>query len=100
MPFKGQRLPTILRRPGTLKLRCDAGHTWMSAYVHVFDHPYFAVTDARGQFAIDTRALPPGRYTLEYWHEPLDDKSPPLVKTATVDLPATDPADAVLSWPR
>jgi plastocyanin len=102
MPFKGQKLPTVLRRPGILKLRCDAGHTWMSAYIHVFDHPYFAVTDARGQFAIDTAGLPPGRYTLEYWHEPLDDRSPPLVKTATVEVGGDRRAvaDAVLSWPR
>jgi plastocyanin len=104
MPWKGQKLPMVLRRPGTLKLRCDAGHTWMSAYIHVFDHPYFAVTDARGQFAIDATGLPPGRYTLEYWHEPLgnDDRAPALVKTATVEVGGDRGAvaDAVLSWPR
>ena len=46
--------------------------------------------------------LPPGRYTLEYWHEPLDDKAPALIKTATVELTGEGAAvgDAVLSWPR
>jgi plastocyanin len=98
MPFKGQNLPTVLRRPGVLKLRCDAGHTWMSAYIHVFDHPYFAVTDARGRFSI--KDLPPGRYTVEYWHEPLADGGKSVVKTATVEVGAgtTTTADATFTF--
>jgi plastocyanin len=68
MPFKGQSLPAVLKRPGVLQLRCDAGHTWMSAYVAVFDHPYYAVTDARGTFTIHD--LPAGEHTVELWHEP------------------------------
>ena len=84
MPFKGEKIPTVLRHPATLRLRCDAGHTWMSAYIHVFDHPYFAVTDGKGHFTI--KDVPPGRYTLVYWHEPLDDKKEAVVKTATVEV--------------
>jgi plastocyanin len=84
MPFKGEKLPTVMRRPGTLRLRCDAGHTWMSAYIHVFEHPFFAVTDDKGRFTI--KDVPPGRYTLSYWHEPLDDKKPAVVKTTTIDV--------------
>jgi plastocyanin len=84
MPFKGERLPTVLRRPGTLRLRCDAGHTWMSAYIHVFEHPFFAVTDQKGRFTI--KDVPAGKYILSYWHEPLDDKKAAVVKTATVEV--------------
>ena len=84
MPLKGQRLPVLLDRPGTLKLRCDAGHPWMSAYVRVFDHPYFAVTDAAGRFAI--RDVPAGEHTLEYWHEPFGDQQAPLTATVTVHV--------------
>lgn len=55
-------------KPEIFNLRCDY-HPWMSAWIGVFDHPYYAVTDAEGRFAI--KGLPPGRYTLEAWHERL-----------------------------
>jgi len=55
-----------LRRPALFYVRCDAGHVWMSAYVWVVDHPYYAVTDAKGAFRLED--VPPGRYTLRFWH--------------------------------
>jgi len=42
-------------------------HGWMKAYVRVFDHPYFAVTDADGNFEI--KDVPPGNYYLITWQE-------------------------------
>jgi plastocyanin len=95
MPFRGQKLPTVLRRPGITKLRCDAGHTWMSAYIHVFDHPYFAVTDQSGRFTI--KDLPPGKHTVEYWHEPLDDQKAAVVKTVEVEVTGDKPAPGDLT---
>jgi hypothetical protein len=80
MPIKGQKLPTKLTRPGIIRLQCDAGHTWMSAWVHVFREPTFAVTDERGHFSI--RDVAPGEYTIEYWHEPLDGVGAGITKTA------------------
>lgn len=47
-------------------LKCNV-HAWMHAYLGVLEHPYFAVTDATGQFSILN--LPPGTYTIETWHE-------------------------------
>lgn len=54
------------RRPGVVELKCDA-HKWMSGYLLLFDHPYYAVTDADGSFSI--RDVPPGTYTVKVWHE-------------------------------
>ena len=84
MPFKGGKSPQVLKRPGPIKLRCDAGHTWMNAYVHVFDHPYFAVTDGKGRFTI--KDVPPGKHTVEYWHEPIVEKQAPIVRILTIDV--------------
>ena len=42
-------------------------HGWMSAYIGVLDHPYFAVSDASG--AVSLEGLPPGDYVVEAWHE-------------------------------
>ena len=30
MPIKGQKLPMPMRKPGLMKLQCDAGHVWMN----------------------------------------------------------------------
>jgi len=48
--------------------KCDV-HSWMTAYVGVLDHPYFAVTERDGTF--DLKTLPPGIYTIEAVHEKL-----------------------------
>ncbi len=42
-------------------------HPWMSAYVRVFDHPYFAVTDEDGHFKIDK--APAGKVRIVAWQE-------------------------------
>jgi hypothetical protein len=84
MPFKGQKLPTVLRRTGVMKIRCDAGHDWMSAYIGVYDHPYFAVTDQQGRFTIAD--VPAGEHQVELWHEPIDPKGAPLVQTVTIRI--------------
>ncbi len=48
-----------------ITFRCDI-HPWNYAYVGVFSHPFFAVTDKNGRFAI--AGVPRGRYTLEIFH--------------------------------
>jgi hypothetical protein len=49
-----------------IPVSCDI-HSWMSAYIGVVDHPYFAVTGADGSFELPN--LPPGDYVIEAWHE-------------------------------
>ena len=67
---QGQVVPVqgVLARPGRIELRCDL-HPWTRAWIQVFDHPYFAVTDDGGRFRID--GVPPGTYALRAWHERL-----------------------------
>jgi hypothetical protein len=69
MPLRGMRRAFALTEPGLIQVGCDAGHTWMTAYVHVFPHPFFAVTDEEGRFALP--ALRAGSYALRIWHERL-----------------------------
>jgi plastocyanin len=49
-----------------LHVRCDV-HSWMTGYVGVVSHPYFAVTDAAGAFTIAN--VPAGKQTVQVWHE-------------------------------
>jgi plastocyanin len=54
------------------KIKCDV-HPWMSAYVAVTSHPFFAVTGADGKF--DIANVPDGTYEIEAWHEKLGTKT-------------------------
>ncbi len=42
-------------------------YPWMRGYVWVFDHPYAAITDADGRFAIPD--APAGTWRIVIWHE-------------------------------
>jgi hypothetical protein len=56
--LKADRLP--------VEVKCDI-HKWMTGYIRVFDHPYFAVTDADGNFEI--KNTPAGNWRLIAWQE-------------------------------
>lgn len=68
LPFRGQKLEVThrIKEAGLLQVNCDT-HNWMRAYIHLFDHPFFTVTDEHGSFAIAD--IPPGRYRVKAWHE-------------------------------
>ena len=55
-------------KPEMVKLTCDV-HSWMLGWVAVMPSPFFGVTDANGVTKIDN--VPPGKYTVEAWHETL-----------------------------
>lgn len=73
MPIKGMEL---WKRPiekdgaplenGNVRFSCRAGHSWMESWAVVKDHPYVAVSADDGSWRID--AVPPGTYTLKFWH--------------------------------
>ena len=47
-------------------IKCDV-HPWMKSWVGVFDHPYYAVTDSKGNFTIEN--VPAGKYEVVAWQE-------------------------------
>src|SRR5262249_50621952 len=50
-----------------LNVACNI-HQWMNGKALVFDHPYFAVTDAKGEYEI--KNAPAGaEVVVAYWHE-------------------------------
>jgi len=49
-----------------IRIKCDV-HPWELAYVNVFEHPYFSITDTNGAFAIPP-GFPPGRYVVGARH--------------------------------
>ena len=52
--------------PGVVRVFCDI-HSHMSAFILVFAHRFFAVTDAEGRYRIE--GVPPGTYTLVAWND-------------------------------
>jgi hypothetical protein len=68
LPEKGSSVTKPLLRDGLMEVTCDS-HPWMHGFVQILDHPYGAVTDAKGEFAI--KDIPAGTYTVEAWHEAL-----------------------------
>lgn len=72
-PRKGMRTTKVFTVPEVMvRVKCDF-HGWMAAHVGVMSHPFFAVTDANGAFAI--KGLPPGKYDIEAWHETFGTRS-------------------------
>ncbi len=62
----GSKITFELGESFPVLVNCDI-HTWMKSYWVVLDHPYGAVTDAKGKFTIAN--LPAGTNTLKIWHE-------------------------------
>jgi len=69
--------------------RCDV-HPWMTAFVSVFDHPYFSVSSTDGTFDLDR--LPPGDYVIEAWHETLG------TQTQAVSVAPNEPTSLTISF--
>ena len=65
------RKKVFTKKEGPITIKCDF-HPWMMAHFFVMDHPFFAVTNARGAFRIP--GLPDGQYTIVAWHEELGEQ--------------------------
>ena len=68
-PIQGMKQQHIFSAKEVMvPFKCDV-HRWMSAFVGVLDHPFYAVTSKDGTFEL--KGLPPGTYTIEAVHEQL-----------------------------
>jgi plastocyanin len=65
-----------------LHVKCDV-HPWMTGYIGVVKHAFYAVSDATGTFKIAN--VPAGKQTITVWHE----KYGPLTQTVDVKAGAT-----------
>jgi uncharacterized membrane protein/plastocyanin len=75
---KNQKITRRLMRPEImLRSKCDI-HPWMSGFIGVVSHPYFGVSNEKGEVVLNQ--VPPGTYTISAWHEILG------VKTQKVEL--------------
>jgi hypothetical protein len=57
----------VMRKNGTVDLKCNAGHIWMNGVIFVVNRPYYAITDEHGEFQLT--GVPPGEYEIVAWHE-------------------------------
>jgi len=56
----------LVKEDSPIQYKCTI-HGWMTGYVRIFDHPYYAVTDEDGKFTI--KDAPVGKYRIVFWHE-------------------------------
>jgi hypothetical protein len=64
------------RWAGTYRIECDT-HTWMKAYILVFEHPFYTVSGEEGGFKLEN--IPIGTYTIRVWHEVLGEQTETVV---------------------
>lgn len=90
---RGKSKSRTFDEAGIVKVYCHL-HSHMSAIVRVFDHPFFAIPEADGQFTIP--GLAPGRHEVVAWHERMGEVTMPVVVAAghlppvSFSLPLTD----------
>jgi len=63
---KGKSKSIRFDQPGIVRVFCEI-HSHMNAFILVFAHPFFAVSDTDGRYRINN--VPPGTYNLVAWNE-------------------------------
>jgi plastocyanin len=72
-------------RAGIVRVFCDI-HSHMNAFILVFSHPFFAITDDEGRYRIE--GVPAGTYTVSAWSErtSIDSRSVTVTDGAVTQL--------------
>ena len=92
MPGTGRVLQKSFDKPELgVALRCFM-HPWMLGYVHVLDHPFYAVTKADGSFEI--KGLPAGEYEVSVFHE--FPRLAPETRTLPVTVSDSEPSNQLV----
>lgn len=60
------RIAAAKKAEGPIPIRCDI-HGWMNGWLIYINHPYYAVTNEKGEYKIEN--VPPGTYKLAWWQE-------------------------------
>jgi plastocyanin len=71
----GRSKPVKFDRPGVVRVFCDI-HSHMNAFVLVFSHPFFSLSDTDGRYRIDN--VPPGTYNVIAWNEGVSSEPKPV----------------------
>jgi plastocyanin len=71
----GKLKSVLFTQPGIVRVFCEI-HSHMNAYILVFSHPFFALTDEAGRYHIDN--VPPGHYNVIAWNEGLASEPRPV----------------------
>jgi plastocyanin len=72
----GHSKPVRFDRAGVVRVFCDI-HSHMNAFILVFSHPFFSLTDNEGRYRIDN--VPPGTYNVIAWNEGVSSEALPVV---------------------
>ena len=79
---KGRSKSVRFDRPGIVRVFCEI-HSHMNAFVLVFAHPFFAMTDNDGRYRINN--IPAGTYNVVAWNEGVtSDPRPVTVGAGTI----------------
>jgi hypothetical protein len=84
-PPKGEIEVKLVAERRPIRMTCDI-HSWMLAYIMVFDHPFFAVTGPDGSFEIT--GVPTGVQNLVIWQERVGFVNPERAKGSPVTVRA------------
>jgi plastocyanin len=71
----GHSKPVRFDRAGVVRVFCDI-HSHMNAFILVFSHPFYALTDNDGRYRIDN--VPPGTYNVVAWNEGVSSDARPI----------------------